>query len=87
LSEGVRTFSNKFLQPIWLEQLYNSTDSVPKKLDASSARLLNIERKTYINDESAFRFCFNEDQMAVEKLREGISKFAADAVTLKGILR
>lgn len=25
--------------------------------------------------------------MAVEKLREGISKFAADAVTLKGILR
>lgn len=25
--------------------------------------------------------------MAVEKLREGISKFAADAITLKGILR
>lgn len=25
--------------------------------------------------------------MAVEKLREGISKFAADAVTLKGILK
>lgn len=25
--------------------------------------------------------------MAVEKLREGISKFAADAITLKDILR
>lgn len=25
--------------------------------------------------------------MAVEKLREGISKFAADAITLKGILQ
>lgn len=25
--------------------------------------------------------------MAVEKLREGISKFAADAITLKNILR
>lgn len=25
--------------------------------------------------------------MAVEKLREGISKFAADAITLKGILK
>ena len=25
--------------------------------------------------------------MAVDKLREGISKFAADAITLKGILR
>jgi transaldolase len=70
-----------------LEQLYNSADSVPKKLDVSSAKLLNIERKTYINDESAFRFFFNEDRMAVEKLREGISKFAADAVTLKEILR
>ncbi|KAF5852407.1 hypothetical protein GGP41_007848 [Bipolaris sorokiniana] len=75
------------IAPILLEQLYDSTHSVPKKLDASSAKLLNMERKTYINDESAFRFCFNEDQMAVEKLREGISKFAADAVTLKEILR
>lgn len=44
------------------------------------------------------RFYFNEDQMAVEKLSEGIRykskqgiltgrKFAADAVTLKDILR
>ena len=60
---------------------------MPKKLDASQAQGLNIERKTYINDEATFRFDFNEDQMAVEKLREGISKFAADAVTLKDILK
>lgn len=60
---------------------------MPKKLDASSAKSLNIEKKTYINDEATFRFDFNEDQMAVEKLREGISKFAADAVTLKNILK
>merc|ERR1712093_282117 len=66
---------------------YNSTDAVPKKLDASSANSLDIQKKTYINDEPTFRFDFNEEQMAVEKLREGISKFAADAVTLKGILR
>lgn len=87
MSQGVWTFNNKYIQPNLLEQLHDSTDSVPKKLDASSAKLINIERKTYINDESAFRFCFNEDQMAVEKLREGISKFAADAVTPKEILR
>jgi len=49
--------------------------------------LLDIEKKSYINNEAEFRFFFNEDQMAVEKLREGISKFAADAVTLKDILR
>lgn len=75
------------IQPNLLEQLYNSTESVPKKLDASNASSLNIEKKSYINDEAAFRFYFNEDQMATEKLREGISKFAADAVTLKDILR
>jgi transaldolase len=33
------------------------------------------------------RFYFNEDQMATEKLSEGIRKFAADAVTLKDLLR
>ncbi|KAJ4362868.1 sedoheptulose-7-phosphate:D-glyceraldehyde-3- phosphate transaldolase [Ascochyta clinopodiicola] len=75
------------IAPNLLEQLYNSTESVPKKLDASNANSLNIEKKSYINDEASFRFYFNEDQMAVEKLREGISKFAADAVTLKDILR
>jgi transaldolase len=65
----------------------NSTEVVSKKLDASGAKNLNIERKSYIDDEANFRFDFNEDTMAVEKLREGISKFAADAVTLKDILK
>lgn len=65
----------------------NSTEPVPKKLDAAGAAALDIPKRTYINEEANFRFDFNEDQMAVEKLREGISKFAADAVTLKGIIR
>ncbi len=60
---------------------------MPRKLEADNAHNLKIEKKTYIDDESVFRFDFNEDQMAVEKLREGISKFAADAETLKGILK
>jgi transaldolase len=75
------------ISPNLLEDLNNSTEPVPKKLDASQAASLDLSKKTYINDESVFRFDFNEDQMAVEKLREGISKFAADAVTLKGILK
>ncbi|KAK7537241.1 transaldolase [Phyllosticta citribraziliensis] len=75
------------ISPNLLETLYNSQDAVPKKLDASNASSLNLEKKTYINDEAEFRFWFNEDQMAVEKLREGISKFAADAVTLKDIIK
>jgi len=75
------------ISPNLLEELLNSNEAVPKKLDAAGATSLNIEKKSYINDEALFRFDFNEDQMAVEKLREGISKFAADAVTLKGILK
>ncbi|KAG6030539.1 hypothetical protein E4U41_007802 [Claviceps citrina] len=75
------------ISPNLLEDLLNSSEAVPKKLDAAAATSLDIERKTYIKDEALFRFDFNEDQMAVEKLREGISKFAADAVTLKDILK
>jgi len=75
------------IAPNLLEELFNSTDAVPQKLNASDASNLNLEKKSYLSDEPTFRFDFNEDQMAVEKLREGISKFAADAITLKGILK
>jgi len=75
------------IAPNLLEHLYNSQDAVPQKLNAETAKSLDIEKKSYLSDEALFRFDFNEEQMAVEKLREGISKFAADAVTLKGILK
>lgn len=75
------------ISPNLLEELLNSDAPVPKKLDAAGASALNLEKKAYINSEPTFRFDFNEDQMAVEKLREGISKFAADAVTLKEIIK
>jgi transaldolase len=65
----------------------NSTAPVPKKLDASGAASLDIPKREYLNNEALFRFDFNEEAMAVEKLREGISKFAADAVTLKDLLK
>lgn len=75
------------ISPNLLEELYNSTEEVPQKLHADTAAKSDIKKRSYLNDEALFRFDFNEEQMAVEKLREGISKFAADAVTLKGILR
>jgi len=75
------------IAPNLLEELQSSDAPIPKKLDASTAHSLDIEKKTYIDNEPDFRFDFNEDQMAVEKLREGISKFAADAETLKDILK
>lgn len=75
------------ISPNLIEDLMNSSEAVPKKLDAQAASSLDIEQKTYIKDEPLFRFDFNEEQMAVEKLREGISKFAADAETLKDIIK
>ncbi|KAI9676063.1 MAG: sedoheptulose-7-phosphate:D-glyceraldehyde-3- phosphate transaldolase [Caeruleum heppii] len=75
------------ISPNLLEDLYNSQASVPQKLHAEGAASKDIPRRSYIDEESLFRFEFNEEQMAVEKLREGISKFAADAQTLKSILK
>ncbi|CAG8981498.1 hypothetical protein HYALB_00003070 [Hymenoscyphus albidus] len=75
------------ISPALLEEMMASTEAVPKKLDASAASALNLEKKSYVDDESLFRFDFNEDAMAVEKLREGISGFAKDADTLKDILK
>lgn len=75
------------ISPNLLEELLNSTADVPKKLDSKSAASLDIKERSYIKDESLYRFAFNEEQMAVEKLREGISKFAADAETLKDIIK
>lgn len=75
------------IAPSLLEELYNSDASVPKKLSSEDAKNLDIERKSYINNESEFRFDFNENPMAVEKLSSGIRGFAADAETLKKILR
>lgn len=75
------------IAPNLLEQLYNSQDSVPHKLNAQDVEKFDFEKRSYLNDEALFRFDFNEEPMAVHKLSEGISKFAADAVTLKGILK
>lgn len=64
------------ISPNLLEELYNSQESVPKKLSAEDAANLNIERKSYIDNEPEFRYFLNEDQMATEKLSQGIRAFA-----------
>ncbi|KAL0633241.1 sedoheptulose-7-phosphate:D-glyceraldehyde-3- phosphate transaldolase [Maublancomyces gigas] len=74
------------ISPNLLEDLYNSQAIVPKKLSAEDAASLNIEKKSYIDNEPEFRYFLNEDQMATEKLSHGIRAFAADAVTLRCIL-
>lgn len=75
------------ISPALLEELYSSKEDVPAKLKAADAQALDIPRETYLHDERSFRWFFNEDQMAVEKLRDGISVFNAAAVQLKDVLR
>ena len=38
-------------------------------------------------DEKAFRWALNEDEMATDKLADGVRKFAADAIKLENIIR
>lgn len=70
------------IAPKLLEELYNSNEDVPKKLDSSAANATDEEKVSYIDNEAEFRYLFNEDAMATEKLSEGIRNFAKDCVTL-----
>lgn len=49
------------------------------------AKSLNIEKVSF--NEKQFRWLLNEDQMATEKLAEGIRKFAADTEKLEKVIR
>ena len=75
------------ISPALLDELQRTEGQVIKKLDANQARDPEIKKVSYIDNDADFRFFFNEDQMAVEKLSEGIRKFAADAETLKELLK
>merc|ERR1712223_353958 len=73
------------IAPKLLAELEASTETVEKCLDAEAAKGVDLEK---INlDEAAFRWMLNEDQMATEKLSEGIRKFAADQVKMDNMVR
>ena len=71
--------------PALLEKLSQSTESVEVHLDKKKAASCDLEKVTV--DEKVFRWQMNEDEMATDKLSEGIRKFAADAVKLENVLR
>ncbi|KZT64749.1 transaldolase [Daedalea quercina L-15889] len=76
------------IAPKLLEELKNDTSPVPKKLDANAAAQGQpLEKVTFIDNESEFRWTLLADQMAFDKLHEGIRKFAEDGETLKSLLR
>jgi len=46
-----------------------------------------MAKVTFVDNEPEFRWALLQDQMAFDKLHEGIKKFAEDGETLKGLLR
>jgi len=71
------------LSPKLLEELKNSTEGVPLKLDA---KLYSGKEAPRILDEKTFRWEMNENAMATEKLAQGIRSFAADTNKLEEII-
>ncbi|KAF9238204.1 hypothetical protein BU15DRAFT_47910 [Melanogaster broomeanus] len=76
------------ISPKLLDELTNSTEPVPKNLDAQKAAQAEpIPKVSYINNEAEFRWELLQDVMAFDKLHEGIRKFAEDGYALKNLLK
>lgn len=62
-------------------------DSVDRCSRNVAAQANPIPKVSYIDNEPEFRWALLQDQMAFDKLHEGIKKFAEDGETLKKLLR
>jgi len=69
--------------PKFLEELKSCYDPVERKLIPT--KQVDPSKRIRLT-EPQFRWLLNEDQMATEKLSEGIRKFAADAIKLEQVL-
>jgi len=76
------------ISPALLEELKSSTADVPKKLDAQlSAKAEPIPKVSFVDNEPEFRWSLLQNQMAFDKLHEGIKKFTEDGEKLKAVIR
>ncbi|WP_309386518.1 transaldolase [Cerasicoccus frondis] len=69
------------ISPKLLGELAATEGVLEKKLDAASAKEADVEKISM--DEKTFRWMLNEDQMATEKLSDGIRRFGVDIVKLE----
>ena len=73
------------ISPKLLAELEASNEAVEAALSVEEAKTQELEK---INlDEAKFRWMLNEDQMATEKLSEGIRKFAVDQEKMDAMVR
>jgi len=73
------------ISPKLLAALEASNEPVQQCLKASEAPKCDLQKIQM--DENMFRWMLNEDQMATEKLSDGIRKFAADQVKMDNMVR
>lgn len=69
------------ISPKFLEEMQTNESLIERKLSPSLAKESAVEKREI--NEALFRFMFNENPMAVEKLSEGIRLFAKDMNLLK----
>ncbi len=72
------------ISPALLGELAVSADPLTRKLDATAAKSLPLDKVTL--DEKTFRLQLNDDAMATEKTADGIRKFSADIVKLEQLI-
>jgi len=72
------------ISPALLEELAKSNGTVTRKLSPEAAAKSELQKLQL--DERIFRWLHNEDQMATEKLSEGIRLFAADTLKLEKVV-
>ena len=70
------------ISPTLLEEMQKTAGTLARKLNPESAAANCKEPKLSL-EEKTFRWMLNEDQMATEKLSEGIRLFAADTLKLE----
>uniref|UniRef100_A0A1W7R9D6 Transaldolase n=1 Tax=Hadrurus spadix TaxID=141984 RepID=A0A1W7R9D6_9SCOR len=73
------------ISPALLKSLAESTDAIIPRLTIETAKAANLQKVGYTEEQ--FRWATNDDQMANDKLSEGIRKFAADAIKLETMLK
>ncbi|KAJ2399278.1 sedoheptulose-7-phosphate:D-glyceraldehyde-3- phosphate transaldolase [Coemansia sp. RSA 2559] len=74
------------ISPQLLGELKAETGDLQRKLSPEAAAAAGALEKVSFS-ETDFRWALNEDQMATEKLSDGIRKFNDDAIKLRKILR
>lgn len=73
------------ISPKLLGDLEKSNEPIAKRLDPTIAKTTKLEKISL--DEKTFRWMMNEDQMATDKLSDGIRKFAVDGCKLETMLK